>query len=197
MYNFVRPQCRDSPCFFSHTRHNIFSNILWIKSAGVIWYAKHRGTVVMICLEGSARYLEYDWVAGPGGFIYEDAGTNGHTLVSDHPNGVKLFGWLQGPLEFHDDTELVETGSMSGGSSITMVELLPRTRHSDQQTALHLNPVGIEQPELKSSRCVLPQTSVGWPTLLLPDRATGLGGKGGSLGELTARRISPCHLVSS
>ena len=90
-------------------RHNIFSNILWIRSAGVIGTHKHRGTVVMICLEGSARYLEYDWVAGPGNFIYETPGLV-HTLVSDHPNGVKLFGWLQGPLEFYDDNgNFVET----------------------------------------------------------------------------------------
>ena len=84
------------------TRHNIFSNILWIKSAGVIGTHKHRGTVVMVCLEGSARYLEYAWVAGPGAFIYEPPGLV-HTLVSDHPDGVKLFGWLQGPIEFYDD----------------------------------------------------------------------------------------------
>ena len=84
------------------TRHNIFSNILWIKSAGVIGTHKHRGTVVMMCLEGSARYLEYDWVAGPGGFIYETPGLT-HTLVSDDPNGVKLFAWLEGPIEFYDE----------------------------------------------------------------------------------------------
>ena len=74
------------------TRHNIYSNILWLKSAGVIGTHKHRGTVTMFCLEGSTRYLEYDWVAG---LI--------HTLVSDHPNGVKLFAWLQGPIEFYDE----------------------------------------------------------------------------------------------
>ena len=91
------------------TRHNIFSNILWMKSAGVVGTHKHRGTVVMVCLEGSARYLEYDWVAGPGGFIYETPGLI-HTLVTDDPNGVKLFGWLQGPIEFFDDKgNFVET----------------------------------------------------------------------------------------
>jgi 2,4'-dihydroxyacetophenone dioxygenase len=91
------------------TRHNIFSNILWMKSAGVIGTHKHRGTVVMLCLEGSARYLEYDWVAGPGDFIYETPGLI-HTLVSDDPNGVRLFGWLQGPIEFYDDKgNFVET----------------------------------------------------------------------------------------
>src|SRR5512142_2473702 len=42
-------------------RHNIFSNVLWIKKPGVIGTHKHRGTVVMMCMEGSVRYLEYDW----------------------------------------------------------------------------------------------------------------------------------------
>ncbi len=84
------------------TRHNIFSNILWIKANGVVGTHKHRGTVVMMCLEGSARYLEYDWVAGPGSFIFEPPGIS-HTLVTDHTQGVKLFGWMQGPIEFYDD----------------------------------------------------------------------------------------------
>ena len=63
-------------------RHNIFMNMLWIKSAGVIGTHKHRGTVVMMCLEGSTRYLEYDWVATPGSFIYEPPGLT-HTLVNE------------------------------------------------------------------------------------------------------------------
>jgi len=46
----------------------------------------------VITMEGSVRYLEYDWVAGPGAFIYETPGLV-HTLVTDHPQGVKLFGW--------------------------------------------------------------------------------------------------------
>lgn len=89
--------------------HNVYSNVLWIKSAGVIGTHKHRGTVVMMCQEGSVRYLEYDWVAGPGGFIYEPPGLT-HTLVTDNPEGVKLFGWMQGPIEFYDDQgNFVET----------------------------------------------------------------------------------------
>lgn len=83
-------------------RRNRFSNVLWIKSSGVVGTHKHHGTVVMICLEGSARYLEYNWVAGPGDFIYETPGLV-HTLVTDHPQGVKLFGWLEGPIDFFDE----------------------------------------------------------------------------------------------
>jgi 2,4'-dihydroxyacetophenone dioxygenase len=90
-------------------RRNTFSNILWIKSKGVIGTHKHRGTVVMLCLEGSARYLEYDWVATPGSLIYETPGIT-HTLVSDDPNGTKLFGWLEGPIDFFDESgKFVET----------------------------------------------------------------------------------------
>ncbi len=90
-------------------RQNLYSNILWIKSPGVIGTHKHRGVVVMICLEGSVRYLEYDWVSGPGSFIYEPPGLT-HTLVTDHPEGVKLFGWMQGASEFYDaDGQFIET----------------------------------------------------------------------------------------
>ncbi|WP_296681043.1 2,4'-dihydroxyacetophenone dioxygenase family protein [Novosphingobium sp.] len=83
-------------------RTGIFSNILWVKGPGAIGTHLHRGTIMMVCLEGSVRYLEYDWVASPGGLILEVPGES-HTLVTDHPNGVRLFGWMQGPIEFYDE----------------------------------------------------------------------------------------------
>lgn len=90
-------------------RQNLFSNILWVKGPGVIGTHLHRGTIVMVCLHGSVRYLEYDWVASPGGLILEVPGES-HTLVTEHPEGVKLFGWMQGPIEFYDgDGQFVET----------------------------------------------------------------------------------------
>ena len=59
---FVGPSEKESPWvpfganaairhFAFDVRHNIFSNILWIKSKGVVGTHKHRGTVVMVCLE--------------------------------------------------------------------------------------------------------------------------------------------------
>lgn len=90
-------------------RQGISSNILWMKGPGVLSTHLHRGTIAMICLEGSVRYLEYDWVASPGGLIHEVPGES-HTLVSDHPEGTKLFGWMQGPIEFYDgDGKFVDT----------------------------------------------------------------------------------------
>ncbi len=72
-------------------RTGIFSNILWVKSAGAIGTHLHRGTIMMVCLEGSVRYLEYDWVASPGGLILEVPGES-HTLVTEHPQGCNHHG---------------------------------------------------------------------------------------------------------
>jgi 2,4'-dihydroxyacetophenone dioxygenase len=97
-------------CF--DVRQNLFSNILWVKGPGTIGTHLHRGTITMVCLEGSVRYLEYDWVASPGGLILEVPGES-HTLVTEHPEGVKLFGWMQGPIEFYDEqANLVETADV-------------------------------------------------------------------------------------
>ena len=93
-------------------RQGIFSNILWVKSPGTIGTHLHRGTIVMVCLEGSVRYLEYDWVASPGGLILEVPGES-HTLVTEHPEGVKLFGWMQGPIDFFDENgKFVDTSDV-------------------------------------------------------------------------------------
>ena len=90
-------------------RQGIFSNILWIKEPGVIGTHFHRGTIMMVCLEGSVKYLEYDWVAQPHGVIFEVPGES-HTLVTDHPEGCKLWGWMVGPIEFYDNqAQLIET----------------------------------------------------------------------------------------
>ena len=83
-------------------RQGIFSNILWVKKAGAIGTHLHRGTIMMVCLEGTVRSLEYDWVARAGGLILEVPGES-HTLVTENPDGVKLFGWMQGPIEFYDE----------------------------------------------------------------------------------------------
>src|SRR5688572_4412466 len=46
-------------------RRNAYSNMLWIKSGGVVGTHRHRGTVVMVCREATAPYRKYDGVAGP------------------------------------------------------------------------------------------------------------------------------------
>ena len=47
-------------------RGSSFANILWVKKNGKLGRHRHRGPVFACTLEGSWRYLEYDWVARPG-----------------------------------------------------------------------------------------------------------------------------------
>ena len=83
-------------------RRNLFSNILWVKGPGTIGTHFHRGTITRVVLEGSVRYLEYDWVATPGGLILEVPGES-HTLVTEHPDPMKVFFVVSGPLMWLDE----------------------------------------------------------------------------------------------
>jgi len=90
-------------------RNNMYANILWVKKGGRLNRHRHRGRIFACTLEGSWRYLEYDWVARAGSYVQESPGAI-HTLVSDDPNGMKTIFWLNGAIEFFDDDDnLVET----------------------------------------------------------------------------------------
>jgi quercetin dioxygenase-like cupin family protein len=90
-------------------RNNAYANILWVKKNGMLGRHRHRGPVFACVLEGSWRYLEYDWVARPGSYVRENPGAI-HTLVSDDPNGMKTFFYLNGSIEFFDEHDaLLET----------------------------------------------------------------------------------------
>jgi 2,4'-dihydroxyacetophenone dioxygenase len=87
-------------------RTNSFANILWVKKGGMLGRHRHRGPISACTLEGSWRYLEYDWVARPGSYVRENPGVI-HTLVSDDPNGMKTIFFLNGSLEFYDDNDVL------------------------------------------------------------------------------------------
>ena len=85
-------------------RSSSAANVLWVQAGGILGRHRHRGPVSGYVLEGSWRYLEYDWVGKPGDFVRESPGRT-HTLFSE--NGMKTFFWLNGPLEFLDDQDRV------------------------------------------------------------------------------------------
>ena len=90
-------------------RNNLYTNILWVKKGGMLGRHRHRGRIFACTLEGSWRYLEYDWVARPGSYVQESPGSV-HTLVSDDPDGMKTIFVLNGSLDFVDDNDhLLET----------------------------------------------------------------------------------------
>jgi 2,4'-dihydroxyacetophenone dioxygenase len=67
-----------------------------VPDGGIIGRHRHRGSVVAITSEGTWRYLEYDWVAGPGSSVQESPGVI-HTL-SAGPR-MKTFFAINGTLE--------------------------------------------------------------------------------------------------
>lgn len=85
-------------------RSSSAANVLWVQAGGLLGKHRHRGPVSGYVIEGSWRYLEYDWVGRPGDFIRESPGRT-HTLFSEH--GMKTFFWLNGPLDFLDDEDRV------------------------------------------------------------------------------------------
>ena len=57
-------------------------NLLRVRKAGVLSRHRHPGPVHGFVLKGSWRYLEHDWVATEGSYVYEAPGET-HTLVVD------------------------------------------------------------------------------------------------------------------
>lgn len=78
-----------------------WSNVLKVKPGGSLACHYHTAPVHAFVLEGSWRYLEHDWVAETGTFIYEPPGEL-HTLVADAARGMKTFFVTTGSLVYTD-----------------------------------------------------------------------------------------------
>jgi len=67
-------------------------NLLRVRRAGVLSRHRHPAPVHGFVLKGRWRYLEHDWVAEPGSYVYEPPGET-HTLVvpEDVPEMITLF----------------------------------------------------------------------------------------------------------
>lgn len=70
----------------------------------------HTGTVIVYTMEGTWKYKEHDWVAGPGSIVYETAASV-HTpeVVSTESTGgyVKTLVIVTGDLVFLDENDRV------------------------------------------------------------------------------------------
>ena len=63
---------------------------------------KHYGSVILYTIRGAWRYLEHDWVARAGDFVYETAGSS-HTFVVEPGETTEAFIIVEGALEFLDE----------------------------------------------------------------------------------------------
>lgn len=67
---------------------------------------RHMGPVTGFTIAGSWRYLEYDWVATEGSFIYEPPGSV-HTLVVEGDEPALVIFEIAGGLVLFDENDTV------------------------------------------------------------------------------------------
>ena len=67
---------------------------------------RHLGPVSGYTFQGTWRYLEYDWVAGAGSFIYEPPGSV-HTLVVEGDEPAIVIFEITGGLVLFDENDNV------------------------------------------------------------------------------------------
>jgi len=77
-------------------------NLLRVRKSGVLHRHRHPGAVVGFVVRGSWRYLERDWIASEGSFVYEPPGDI-HTLVVDEgvPEMITFFN-IKGAMIYLD-----------------------------------------------------------------------------------------------
>src|SRR3982751_4624308 len=90
------------PCCFNLTSGG-FSVVLKGLAGAKLGTHYHVGTVRGYTMRGHWRYLEHDWIAEPGTFIYEPAG-EAHTLViaDDSPEAALILFVVEGALVYLD-----------------------------------------------------------------------------------------------
>ena len=83
-----------------------WANLLKVKGDGKVNRHRHTGGQVLgYCIEGSWHYLERNWVARPGTFVYEPPGDI-HTLVVDEgEEGMLTLFILEGTIQYIDDDD--------------------------------------------------------------------------------------------
>ena len=82
-------------------------NLLKITGGGKVNRHRHSGGQVMgYVLQGGWHYLERNWVARPGTFVYEPPGDI-HTLVVDAAEDMITLFLLEGVIQYLDDDDNV------------------------------------------------------------------------------------------
>jgi len=80
----------------------LWVNVLRTETSGVISRHRHACPVHGYVIDGRWHYLEHDWVAEPGGYVYEPAGDTHTLVIDDAARGHTLF-WIAGAMITVDD----------------------------------------------------------------------------------------------
>ena len=99
-------------------------NLLRVRRSGVLSRHIHPSVVTGYVIKGAWRYLEHDWVAREGSFVYEPPGEI-HTLVVDEQAGATemiTFFNISGAMVYVDDA-----GNTTGYEDVfTKIEMCRR-----------------------------------------------------------------------
>ena len=68
---------------------------------------RHTGTVIVYTIKGSWKYVEHDWVAGPGSIVFETAGSSHTPQALDHGEEVITLNIVVGDLLFVNEQDQV------------------------------------------------------------------------------------------
>lgn len=113
---FYADAWEDDPRYYMPLGEGVSSRPLWIslaknswcdivraEKAGLVQRHYHPHDVHGFCFSGRWRYLEHDWVATAGTYVYESPGES-HTLVVEESGEVmKTLFLVKGPLIWLDD----------------------------------------------------------------------------------------------
>jgi len=89
------------------TAHGAWTNVMRTETSGIVSRHRHASPVHGYVIDGRWHYLEHDWVAEPGGYVYEPAGDT-HTLVIDDPAPGHTLFWISGAmLHVAEDGEIL------------------------------------------------------------------------------------------
>ncbi len=84
------------------TVNGAWSNVMRTETTGVITRHRHAAPVHGFVIDGSWHYLEHDWKATPGSYIYEPAGDTHSLHIDDAARSHTIF-WITGTMASVDD----------------------------------------------------------------------------------------------
>lgn len=83
-------------------------NLLRVRKSGVLSKHRHPGPVHGFVIKGEWRYLEHDWIATEGAYVFEPPGEI-HTLVVDaHVDEMITFFNISGTMLYLDEKDEIE-----------------------------------------------------------------------------------------
>lgn len=89
------------PLMFN-TLQGQWCNLLRVRRAGVLSRHRHPGPVHGYVIKGTWRYLEHDWLATAGSYVFEPPGET-HTLTVDSDDEMITFFNVSGCMYYVDE----------------------------------------------------------------------------------------------